>query len=118
MNNARPGYDLIGLALSATDELSGIGGVLISNETGFLDAQWEDYSSVKNWWVPDMGNTTVFVKYRDRAGNPLPGGLRIQCSCGGPSRHYSRTVRDPPEPGKWVKPKTGVKRASGTLLQI
>jgi photosystem II stability/assembly factor-like uncharacterized protein len=69
MNNARPGYKLIGLALSATDELSGIGGVLIGNEASFIDAQWEDYSSVKNWWVPDTGNATVFVKYRDRAGN-------------------------------------------------
>jgi len=68
-NNARPGFTLVGLLLSATDDVSGVGEMLISNDADFADAQWEAYATEKNWWIPEMGTTTVYVKFRDRAGN-------------------------------------------------
>ncbi len=69
LNNARPGYMLVGLDLSATDDLSGVGEVLVSNQSDFADAQWEAHATQMNWWVPNAKTTTVYVKYRDRAGN-------------------------------------------------
>ena len=69
VRNARPGFTLVGLFLSATDDVSGVGEMLISNDMSFGDAQWEAYATEKNWWVPDRGTTTVYVKFRDRAGN-------------------------------------------------
>lgn len=70
LSNARPGFNLVTLALSATDDLSGVGEVLIGNDAGFTDSQWETYSRMKHWWVPDSpGTRTVYVQYRDRAGN-------------------------------------------------
>lgn len=67
--NARPGFTLVGLLLSATDDVSGVGEMLISNDASLADAWWEAYTTRKNWWVPDTGITTVYVKFRDRAGN-------------------------------------------------
>jgi len=72
MRNARPGFMLVGLLLSAADDVSGIGEMLISNDAGFASAQWETYSTERNWWVPDTGTTTVYVRFRDRAGNESP----------------------------------------------
>jgi photosystem II stability/assembly factor-like uncharacterized protein len=69
MRNARPGHTLVGLALSGTDDVSGVAEMLISNDASFADAQWKAYVTEKNWWVPNTGTTTVYVKFRDRAGN-------------------------------------------------
>jgi hypothetical protein len=69
MRNARPGYTRVGLTLSATDDLSGVGEMLISSQEGFAGAEWEAYVAEKAWWVADTGITTIRVKYRDRAGN-------------------------------------------------
>ena len=67
--NARPGFTLVGLFLSATDDVSGVGEMLIGNDASFSEARWEAYTTRKDWWVPDTGTTTVYVKFRDRAGN-------------------------------------------------
>jgi hypothetical protein len=69
MEDARPGFKVVGLALSATDDNSGVGDMLVSNEANFGGAQWEAYVTERSWWVPDTGTTTVYVKFRDRAGN-------------------------------------------------
>lgn len=69
VKNHRPGFTLVGLLLSATDDISGIGDMLISNDQDFVDAQWETFRAKKNWWVPLGKTTTVYVKFRDRAGN-------------------------------------------------
>jgi len=66
--NLRPGFTQIGLILSATDDLSGVGEMLIGNDADFIDAQWEAYIERKNWWIPNS-STTMYVKFRDRAGN-------------------------------------------------
>lgn len=68
-DNSRPGYKMIGLALSATDDVSGVGEMMIANDATFTGSAWEPFTTSKNWWAPDAGNPTVFVKFRDRAGN-------------------------------------------------
>jgi hypothetical protein len=54
------------LLLTATDDVSGVGGMIISNYSDFSGAAWEAFAAQKNWGL--MGNT-VYVKYRDNAGN-------------------------------------------------
>ncbi len=67
--NYFPGLRLIGLSLSAIDDVSGIDRMLISNDATFANAQWQVYTTKLNWYVKDTGISTVYVKYRDRAGN-------------------------------------------------
>lgn len=57
------------LLLTATDDVSGVGYVLISNTPYFNGASWWPFSPQVSWWVPRTGTTTVYVKYRDNAGN-------------------------------------------------
>lgn len=72
VRDARPGMRPVGLILSASDDVSGLGGMLVSNDAAFAGAQWQIYANSRNWWVADHGTTTVYVKYRDRAGNESP----------------------------------------------
>jgi photosystem II stability/assembly factor-like uncharacterized protein len=65
----RPGMRLVVLILSATDDISGVGSMLVSNDGNFTGAPWQVYSTGLDWWVLDKGTTTVYVKYRDRANN-------------------------------------------------
>jgi hypothetical protein len=56
--------------LNATDDVSGVGYVTLSNnDANFANATWEAYASQKTWQVPPTGTTTVYVKFRDYAGN-------------------------------------------------
>jgi N-acetylneuraminic acid mutarotase len=56
--------------LNATDDVSGVGYVMFSNnDANFSNAVWEAYATEKNWQVPSTGTTTVYVKFRDNAGN-------------------------------------------------
>ena len=57
------------LQLSATDDVSGVGSMLIGNRADFYCAGWENYATSKAWWVPEGATTTVYVKFRDNAGN-------------------------------------------------
>jgi hypothetical protein len=56
----------VNLLLTATDDVSGVGGMLISNNMDFSGANWEVYELEKSW---GLIGTTVYVKYRDNAGN-------------------------------------------------
>lgn len=67
--NCRPGMRAVMLLLSATDSVSGIDGMLVSNDSTFAGAQWQAMATWLDWWVPGRGTTTVYVKYRDRASN-------------------------------------------------
>lgn len=67
--NHRPGFTQVALVLSATDDVSGVGKMLISNDVNLVGAQWEAYATRRSWWVPETGITTVYVKFCDRAGN-------------------------------------------------
>jgi len=59
----------VNLILTATDGVSGVGGMLISNNMDFSGANWEVYTSQKSW---GLIGTTVYVKFRDNAGNVSP----------------------------------------------
>jgi hypothetical protein len=56
------------LHLSATDDVSGVGSMIISNRADFSCAAWVNYATTSAWYVPP-GVTTVYVKFRDNAGN-------------------------------------------------
>ena len=56
------------LRLNAQDDASGLGAMMISNAANFDAASWESYTATKAWYVP-QGTTTIYVKYRDNAGN-------------------------------------------------
>ena len=55
------------LELSATDDLSGVGQMLISNQPDFAGATWESYATSRAWALGS--NETVYVQYKDNAGN-------------------------------------------------
>jgi len=56
------------LELSATDDVSGVADMMISNQADFFCESWETYATRKGWYVPE-GTTTIYVKFRDNAGN-------------------------------------------------
>jgi hypothetical protein len=63
-------YMLVKAILNATDDVSGVGYVMFSNnDANFTNAVWDIYATEKNWQVPSTGITTVYVKFRDNAGN-------------------------------------------------
>lgn len=70
--NYHPGLTLVGLSLSASDDLSGVADMIISNDASFVDAQWEPYVTERNWWARDAETAAVYVKFRDGAGNQSP----------------------------------------------
>lgn len=52
-------------------EASGVADMMISNDGAFSDASWEPFVPTKDWELMNIneGLATVYVKYRDRAGN-------------------------------------------------
>jgi YVTN family beta-propeller protein len=58
------------LLLSATDTASDVTDMFISNNSLFSEAVWEPYTTTKVWSLTESeGAKTVYVKYRDNAGN-------------------------------------------------
>jgi hypothetical protein len=57
---------LVNLELAATDDVSGVGQMMISNQADFINAYWEPYKTQKDW---GMTGSTVYVKFKDNAGN-------------------------------------------------
>jgi len=56
------------LTLNAVDIESGVGEMMVSNDSGFSGAAWEPYNTTMPWTLSDgTGTKTVYVKYRDRA---------------------------------------------------
>ena len=58
----------ITLHLQAEDDLSGMADMMISHLPDCRCGTWEPYSTTKAWYVPDEA-TTIYVKFRDNAGN-------------------------------------------------
>jgi hypothetical protein len=52
-------------------EASGVEEMMLSNDGAFPGAMWEMFASAKDWQLMDIeeGPATVYVKYRDGAGN-------------------------------------------------
>ena len=63
----------VSLKLNATSSISGINNVsqmMTSNDSNFLNAVWETYSTTKSWVLTaGTGLKTVYVKFRNAAGN-------------------------------------------------
>ena len=66
-------YNPIELAVSATDDTSGVASMRFSNDgTAWSDP--ETYATPSNWWLTaGEGTKTVFVKFTDNAGNESEG---------------------------------------------
>lgn len=59
----------VSLTLSASDNLSGASGMIISNTSSFEGCSWEDYATSRSWALTSGdGTKTVYVKFEDRAG--------------------------------------------------
>ena len=61
-----PQGTLVRLELNATDDVSGVSQMMISNHPDFSGGQWESFQTRKDW---DLFGSTVFVKLKDQAGN-------------------------------------------------
>lgn len=55
------------LNLNAQDDVSGVGGMMLSNRPDLADADWEAYTTQRSWSLDE--NRTVYVRFRDNAGN-------------------------------------------------
>jgi N-acetylneuraminic acid mutarotase len=63
------GTESVTLGLTAEDDASGVGAMMISNSASFACAQWEPFSKTKAWKAPAGEKQTVYVRFRDNAGN-------------------------------------------------
>ena len=58
------------LTIDATDALSGVYQMLISEDSAFTGASWETYTITKSWTLSTTdGTKTVYIKFKDTAGN-------------------------------------------------
>lgn len=58
------------LTFDAPDDTSGIDKMMAANDIGFSGSKWEPYVSTKKWiLLPGEGEKTVYVKFKDVAGN-------------------------------------------------
>jgi hypothetical protein len=55
------------LNLGAQDDVSGVGGMMLSNQPDLAGGAWETYATRRAWTLDD--NRTVYVRFRDNAGN-------------------------------------------------
>ncbi len=66
-NNTAEDIGAVTLNLSASDDLSGVGGMRLSNRSDFQGASWISFASNKSWNF--ASNQVVFAQFRDNAGN-------------------------------------------------
>jgi hypothetical protein len=69
LSNARVGYRNAILQLVANDDVSGVGEMMISTDPSFSDGLWQPFETELSWWVAEAKSPSVYVKFRDRAGN-------------------------------------------------
>jgi hypothetical protein len=70
-----PNTERVQLNLTATDDASGVGHLLVSSKADFAGAQWVGWSatqSIIDWIAPLHATTAVYVKFADNAGNISP----------------------------------------------
>jgi hypothetical protein len=61
---------MVVLHLSAQDDVSGVAGMLISDDPSFSGASWEPFVVTKIRYVPSLNNPiTVYARFQDYAGN-------------------------------------------------
>ena len=64
--NGHPAAE-VRLALYATDDVSGVGEMRLSNQPDFAYAAWEPYATSKDWIRDDTN--AIYIQFRDNAGN-------------------------------------------------
>ncbi|MBN2146548.1 MAG: hypothetical protein JW726_04130 [Anaerolineales bacterium] len=69
LSNFRYGYQHVHLRLTAEDDLSGVDAMKISQNADLSGAEWEPYLAEKDWWLATADGPTIYVVFRDRAGN-------------------------------------------------
>jgi hypothetical protein len=57
------------LFANATDTFSGVESMMISERSDFKDATWEAYTTTKSYTFSTEGEKTIYIKYKDKAGN-------------------------------------------------
>lgn len=68
--NFMAGFVWKSITLTATDDLSGVGQLELSNAPSFSPATWFTANPATDWFIPDApGQHTVFARLQDRAGN-------------------------------------------------
>ncbi len=66
------GMRAVTLRLTAADDVSGVGDMLIGLQPDLRDGKLLGFSDTAEWYVPDQGGSTVYVSFVDRAGNASP----------------------------------------------
>lgn len=57
------------LQLDASDDVSGVGEMMIDTWNDFRCSSWQPYVTTKAWAIPKDAPFTVYARFRDRAGN-------------------------------------------------
>ena len=68
-DNLRPGFRRAHLTLTADDDLSGVGEMIIGTDPTFASAVWQPFEAEVSWWLVEGADPGAYVKFRDRAGN-------------------------------------------------
>jgi hypothetical protein len=66
-SGSRTTASTVTLALSAVDDVSGVGRMMLSNRMDFIGGTWQAYTTSAAWTLD--ANNTVYVRFRDNAGN-------------------------------------------------
>ena len=72
MKNARLGFTLINLSLTASDDFSGVNRMQFSNSESFSDSDWIPFQTTSTYWARVGNQISVYVRFQDRAGNISP----------------------------------------------
>lgn len=58
------------LTFNPTDEMGELSEMMVSNNSDFTDAEWEDYEASKSWdLIEGYGQRTVYAKFKDNKDN-------------------------------------------------
>ena len=61
----------------ATDDRSGVRAMMVSNASSFTGAAWEPYAPSRPWPISTAATTTVYLRFRDGAGNVSAASHRV-----------------------------------------
>jgi hypothetical protein len=60
------------LLLAASDDVSGVGGMIVSSNPSFTGSYWQPFGAQMSWVINPAASGSVYVKYRDYAMNVSP----------------------------------------------
>lgn len=114
-NAATTNNATVNLTLSATDPLpgSGVGHMRFRNENTETWSEWEPYQTSRQWQLSSGdGTKTVFVEYKDNAGNVSQGTIsdQVVLDTTTPTDTTAPKVQD------WTPKRTGTARSRPTVI--